>query len=724
MTLPHSHRARSLRIVGGAPRAGKQPAPTDTPALTVLVANDGREKTRLLDALAQGGTPDDLHATRKSRGTSDTAGESAGVNGRPGGNGSPPHPARKPADALLAARLRLAAVRAEAAELGAEAEGKLPPDPKRALQLVREAPEYRTRLLQLAATRAQIAAFEQTIAACEHRLAAFGAAADTSWEEAAVPADELAEWQACIAGARAAEATAVQHATEASAQARSLGARANEELARDTDDEAPEIDARWRQLWRLRRELEEIWEVQSRAEEEARALVEREALLRAAESRAHWLPSRRLLRFSGLAALAGTLIALWSGLYLDGGLDARDGAVAMALIVVQAVLLCWNRFAGRRADRQDDAQQRQRMIMSEMRRRRDRDWSRAARLTTTIEVGADALGLPLPIAPDELEACEHAMADELRAGGGDTPLTTLLVELLGAQELAEQAEARQAAAAAERAAIEREWIAWRDATGLPAKLDAAQIGDWLEMRRHLTDARAAHGAETGRLAHLEPETAAWEDEVRALLAATGQSVAAETCGRALTAELTMLGRRIRATQERERRREHVGTELRAAEAAGAAAEAAATRNGVLSRMAGAAAAENGAASARTARVLEIAGAILSYATNGAYTDLRAAPSGGVLVVDERDHALPMTAIPDRAGRRCLQFLLRLGEALIAPPRLLVVDDALAGLDDDEAATVARAIAALATTRPLVYVASTTTRARALRLLPGTARVLE
>jgi hypothetical protein len=63
-------------------------------------------------------------------------------------------------------------------------------------------------------------------------------------------------------------------------------------------DEAPEDDARWRRLWRLRRDLEEIWEVQSRAEEEARALVEGEALLRAADSHARWLPSRRLLRFS------------------------------------------------------------------------------------------------------------------------------------------------------------------------------------------------------------------------------------------------------------------------------------------------------------------------------------------------------------------------------------------------------------------------------------------
>ena len=401
----------------------------------------------------------------------------------------------------------------------------------------------------------------------------------------------------------------------------------------------------------------------------------------------------------------------------------RQGAIAMALVLLHGTLWLWTRGVARSAERRRDEQERQRTILGDLRRRRDRDWSRGAQLTTAIESNAEALDLPRTVTPDVIEAWEHAMADDLRRDGADTPLTELLVELLGAQDESEHAEARLAAAAAERAALEREWSAWRDATGLPPGLDAGQIDEWLETRHRVAAARAAQTEECARVARLEPATAAWETGVRALLTAAGQSVAPDVCGRALTAELATLGRRVRAARLRERRRERLATELRAAEAAVVAAEAAAVQSGALSRMTSAVA-ETDSASARTARLLEIASAILAYATKGAYTSLRAAPNGGVLVIDDRDHAVPITAIPDRAPRRCLQFLLRLGEALIAPPRLLIVDDALAGLDDDEAATVARAIAALATTRPLVYVASSATRARALRLLPGSPRVLE
>jgi len=437
MPLRSSHRAPSLRIVGGASATDGLSAPSGVPALTVLVASDVREKTRLLQALAQGRTLDDLYGP----GRPGAAGHptSARVNGHGGTNGAS-HPARPSADALLAARLRLAAVRAEAAQLVAEADDTLPVDPKRALQLVREAPEYRTRLLELAATRAQLATIEQTIAAREHQLAAFGMAPDGSSENLNAPAEDLSEWQECVVRARAAEAAMVLSGAEASARASRLGARANEELAREAEDEASEDDVRWRRLWRLRRDLEEIWEVQSRAEEEARALVEREALLRAADSHARWLPSRRLLRFSGAAALAGVLITFWSRIYFGRGPDAGDAAIAVALVLAHLWLRLWNRFAGRRAEREDEARQRQRVVHADMRRRRDRDWSRAAQLTTAIEVGAEALGLPLPVTPDVMDASEHAMADHLRGSGGETPLTALLVELLGAQELSERAE--------------------------------------------------------------------------------------------------------------------------------------------------------------------------------------------------------------------------------------------------------------------------------------------
>jgi hypothetical protein len=53
----------------------------------------------------------------------------------------------------------------------------------------------RTRLLELAATRAQLATIEQMIAACERQLAAFGMAPDASSENLNPPAEDLAEWR-------------------------------------------------------------------------------------------------------------------------------------------------------------------------------------------------------------------------------------------------------------------------------------------------------------------------------------------------------------------------------------------------------------------------------------------------------------------------------------------------------------------------------------------------
>jgi hypothetical protein len=725
MTLRRSHRTAPSRTGGGAgtaPPVNGHAAATarDGAALTVLVANDAHEKTRLLEALAEGGAPDDVH--RRRRAAAAGPGPSAASNG----HGAPPmvpEAAPRAADALLAARLRLATARHEEAQLDAEPDDVLPPDPPRVLQLVGESADYRARLLALAATRARLVACEQTIAACEHRLAAFACAPHAVADELAAAMDELLGWQQRVGRARAADAAATGDATAASAAARRLSARASQELARDAGGDAAELDTRWRRLWRLRRALEEIWEVQSRAEAEARALAEGEAAWRAADAWARWRPSRRLLTFSGAAALAGSLIALGSGYWLGETPDVRQGGLAMALVLLHATLWLRGRVVGRSAARHRDAQERQRTILGDRRRRRDRDWSRAAQLTTAIENDAEALGLPLTVTPDVIEACEHAMADDLRRDGAETPLTELLCELLAAQDESEHAEARLAAAAAERSAVEREWMAWRDATGLPPALDAAQIGEWLDTRDRLAATRAAHAEESARLARLEPATAAWEAEVRTLIAAAGQAIAPDACGQALTAELAALGRRVRAARLRQRRRQRLATELRAAAAAVVAAEAAAAPTGALPRPP-APTVDSGPASPRSARLLETASAILAYATNGGYTGLRAAPNGGVLVVNDSDDAIPLTAIPDRAGRRCAQFLLRLGEALIAPPRLLVVDDALAGLHDDEAATVARAIAALATTRPLVYVTSRTTRSRALRLLPGTARVLE
>ncbi len=695
---------------------GHAQARDDPAALTILVAADGREKARLLEALAEGRTPEALHASRQAR-RGDAQPVAAAAAPAPEASVESPNTA---ADAVLAARLRLAALRAEDVQLREAPDGDAPPDADRILERLNEAAEYRARLLQLAAARAHLATIEQTIAACRQRLAAFEPDAAALRDELGVDPDALVQWQARVVGARAADDAAARAAADAAATARRLSTEVREELARDVFDGAHTVDVRWRRLWHLRRHLEEIWEVQSRAEAEARALAERDAALQAATARLPWVPSPGLQRFSGTAALAATLIAFWSGLWVGRTPALRDAALAGALALLHGGLLLRERLGGRRAQEMLAERERRQADLTELRRRRDRDWARAAQLATAIEAGAGALGLATPVTPDVVDACEQEMAEALRTTGAETPLTRQLVTLLAAEERAERAEAHREVEAAERRAVEREWIAWRDAAGLPAGLDAARISEWLDTRLQLADARAAHAAARAQLALLEPATAAWEADVRALLATSRRAVSPELCGRELTDALAPLARRVRAAREHERRRERLASEIRAAEQALARAEAAAGTSAPPAR--GTAADDGG--SARHATVLETAGAILAHATEGALTGFRAAPSGGVLVVDGRNRGLPITAIPDGAGRRCVQFLLRLGEALLAPQRPLVVDDPLASLADDEAVFVARAIAALARTRPLIYVTSAATRARSLRLLPGPARVLE
>lgn len=727
MTLPPTERARRPRAGGrvsaAPPSNSSHNGAVDTaPPLTVLVAADGRDKSRLLAALAEGVAPDAVQAAR----TRDAAAMHASDVVHANGHETAREVAASPPDALLAARLRLAAARAEDAQLRAEPDGVLPPDTGRALRLVDAAAEYRAGLLRLAATRARVAAIEQAIAASERRLAAFGCDRDSATQALPVPASALLAWQERVTAARGAATAAADDAAAARAHAHRLGFTARDALAATVTEDAPDVDARWQRLWRLRRDLEELWDVQSRAEAEARALADHEAELAATAGHVRRMPSRSLLRFSGLAALAGSLLALHGVLWRGAPPDVRDGVAAAALIAVQGGLLLWHRVAERSARRRRQIGDRQRTVITAVQWRRDREWSRAAQLTAAIGADAAALGLPSTVTLEVIDACEHALADDLRRRGGSTALTMLLVELLAAEERAEHAEARRTAAMASDAAIDREWIAWRDASGIPPGIPAAQIGEWLEVRRELAAARQARRAVGERLARLEPETVAWEEAARSLLAAAQQPVTSDACGRALTTAVTRLGQRIRAARQRERRARDLAAELRAAEAAVAAAEAAAAtavRSGDIEATP-VAPASTGGPRTPAARVLEICGPILAHATTGAYTGLRTAPNGGLLVLDREDRALPVAAMPDRAGRRCVRFLLRLGEALIASPRLLVVDDALAGLDDDEAATVARAIAALAAIRPLVYVTAAASCRRALRWLPATARVLD
>jgi hypothetical protein len=462
----------------------------------------------------------------------------------------------------------------ERAALEAARDPALPRQAGAALQLSAEIPAYRARLLELAATRARAAEVERSIAEMQARLRLV---ADDAEREPPADTGALLSWQERVDHVRRARAGAAERLAAADAHLASICADVQRELSRDPaaeegDDSA---DARWRRVWHLRRQLEEIWEVQSRAESDARTVAEREQQLAGIRGRRIWLPGRRVETASSVLAVAAALAVLWSGL-LAGALPDRPliGGAA-GLVLVRLLLFLRARIGGARVRDRDARGAELERELDRLRWQRDRDWARAAELSAAADAAARRLGLPTPTTLETVDAHEQALATALRAGGGSTALGARLCALFEAEEAREHAAAVDRAAAAAAARAAREWEAWRAEVRLPPALDAAEIADWLAARGELAAARAAHAEARRRLAELEPAIAAWERTARTLIGGAGHPLSSEVCGRALAAALSALAHRVRAERQRRRRRARIEIELQALDAEMRAAAAAA-----------------------------------------------------------------------------------------------------------------------------------------------------
>lgn len=467
-----------------------------------------------------------------------------------------------------------ALARAEVARLrvldvpGKAGGNRLPRAAARALRLVADVPTYRAQFLKLTATRARLAALERSIARC---LDALGREPPSEHVARARPAAfraALAEWEQRL-GQVGERATAAAHAAaQARERARAVCARANEELSRAIRGDDPPIDTRWRHLWQLRRQLEEIWEVQSRAETAARAVAEHEAALHALAARRRWAPPRSLRSITGMAATAALMGAVWPA----PGVDAPNPyvmAAAAILIGIHGGVRWRARLAAASNGRQDAERGRLEVELVRLRGDRDRDWARGQVLAEAIAAAAAALEVTSPVTVEAVEAYEHALTATLTGGGATTALTALLADLLDAEEEERRAAAGRAAADSEREAAEGEWAMWRARADLPADRDPTAVGAWLDMAAELVSARAACESAHAEIRDLEPATASWEQEARAVLERAGRPVAPDCCGRALAAAITTLAGSVRA----ERRRRRVQDALHAAVAAMEAAEA-------------------------------------------------------------------------------------------------------------------------------------------------------
>jgi hypothetical protein len=479
-----------------------------------------------------------------------------------------------------AAGTALAAARARLVELRREAGRELPADEPRmqrgaeeVVRLCGELPAYRDRLLELAAARARLAEHERILVAERSRPESErGAARLAALKPVAGRAADLREWQERLRAARSERAAAGGRRDAAQASVRELCARVHDQLQEGTADAADDdpADKRWRSTWRLRAALEELWDVQSRAEATSRQLTELESALGAEHAVRPWTPPPRLLRLVlGLAAL--TAVAAPS---VPRGIlpTVLVGSTALLLALAGALFLRL-RWLDVLAQRRAAGITRLSADIKRLRRARDAAWARAAQLNDQIEEGRRELALEGAVTLEAVEASEQELLARLRAEGPPTPLMCGLLELLEAQEEEQRATSALERAEARLGALERDWQAWRNEADLPPDLDVERLDDWLAELQRVSSAEAARDAALQTLQTLEPLVAAFEHEARALLARLGEAVSPQLCGRELAGKLTRFESRARQDAEGRRRWETLTADLREAEARVADAEA-------------------------------------------------------------------------------------------------------------------------------------------------------
>ena len=433
-----------------------------------------------------------------------------------------------------------------------------------ALRLHDALPAYRSRLLELGAMRARLAELERTLGA---HLEGLGETEVMRLVEQLTRERRIAlrRWRERVQLARAASTAAEQRLSSARERLRTLSAEVHEALAKECSDGDADVDVRWRSLWHLRAHLEEIWEVQSRAEAKARTLRDREDTLRRVAAARYWRPGR-WLRLTLNAVILGVALGAFGAGLLQGQAYGLPLAVLTAVLSLLAfVLHARTRWVGVLERRRATRLHQLRAETDRLRRDCDDDWRRAARLTELMRLAAQRLSLPESVTPELVEASEQELAAHLREHGAESDLTGLLLALLDAQEEEPRCAAILAEVEAERAGLEREWEAWRAEAGLPPDLDVERADEWMRGLSELAAASAARSTARDELAAIEPMIGAWEQDARRLLGRVGKPVSAELCGSALAAELSALVARVHAEEADRRREARLDVELHEAE---------------------------------------------------------------------------------------------------------------------------------------------------------------
>jgi uncharacterized protein YhaN len=310
--------------------------------------------------------------------------------------------------------------------------------------------------------------------------------------------------------------------------------------------------------------LEEIWDVQSRAEANARTLTDREEALRGVDAARYRTVPRWLLGFlTFLVALSAAILG--SGAWREYVPGAALAALTTVLALIRVALHMRARWVAQLEERRGARSEKLRLDIEGVRRRRDAAWTRAAKLDDTIRAAGARLALPDPVTLEAVDACEQELAAELRETGARTPLTELLRDVYENESDEQALTAQLGDADTQRRTLLREWEEWRGEVGLPTDIELEHSAEWVGEVERLVEARAAGETARAELAEIEPVTAAWENEARELLQRTGADTRPELCGSILEGALTALEGRLQRETQRKARRAVLDAALQPAE---------------------------------------------------------------------------------------------------------------------------------------------------------------
>src|SRR5262249_41959355 len=173
----------------------------------------------------------------------------------------------------------------------------------------------------------------------------------------------------------------------------------------------------------------EIWEVQSRAEAQARTLRDREDALRDDAALRFWHPPG-WMQFTFIALmLAAGVGGLWT-FVLQGRFGLPLLGLAAVFGLVAFLLYARTRWVGLLEQRRTVRQQNLRAEIERLRAGCDADWGRAARLTELMRQAVRRLALPESVTLEMVESREQELATQPRGQGGVSEVSAGVPALL------------------------------------------------------------------------------------------------------------------------------------------------------------------------------------------------------------------------------------------------------------------------------------------------------